>query len=76
LQVVSGSCFWFLLGFLILGSVLSLYYYLRFLFIFFVVVRGVYIVDFLKFFRLSIGLGMSFFLLGFPFYECFFYILV
>ena len=76
IQALSACSFPFLLFFLIIGSLLSLYYYLRFLFISFVHSSGFYsLFRFSKFSRVSVGFSLVVFLLGFPFYEVFFYLL-
>ena len=76
IQVLSRGPFPVLLFFLIIGSILSLYYYLRFLFVSFVHLSRFYVFfSFSKFLRLSVGVSLVVFLLGFPFYEVFFYLI-
>lgn len=74
IQVLIGFGGYFLCFFLILGAVLSLYYYLRFLFVFFLRGGFFYSLGFNKFYRFGIGLGLVVFVGGFPFYEVFYYV--
>lgn len=73
LQLVCSSSSFFLLGFLVVGSLLRLYYYLSFLFVFFVERSGLYPVYYKKFFRRSVRMGLILLVAGFPFYEFFYY---
>nr|YP_003001956.1 NADH dehydrogenase subunit 2 [Lineus viridis]ACO40324.1 NADH dehydrogenase subunit 2 [Lineus viridis] len=72
LQLVCSYSSFFLLSFLVVGSLLSLYYYLSFLFVFFVENSGSYFFYHKKFFGLLMGMGLVFLALGFPFYEFFY----
>ena len=72
LQVLLSNSVLLVLGFLIAGSIFSLYYYLSFLFVFYVVILENYILGFKKFFRFFVGLRLGFLRLGLPFYEVLF----
>jgi len=60
---------------LILGSLLRLYYYLRFLFVIFLSLGFAYKNFSAKFVSFSVPVGLLVFIGGFPFYEVFFYVL-
>nr|YP_006303256.1 NADH dehydrogenase subunit 2 [Zygeupolia rubens]ADZ05383.1 NADH dehydrogenase subunit 2 [Zygeupolia rubens] len=60
---------------LILGSLLSLYYYLTLVFVFFIGDSFSYNYDFYKFLSFSFGLCFVFFVMGFPFFEVLFFLL-
>ena len=61
--------------FLILGSILRLYYYLSFLFLFLIGFNSSYGSGDSKYYRFGVGLRLVVFLGGFPFYEIFYFVL-
>lgn len=74
LEIISSSGRILLFSFLILGALLSLYYYLSFLFIFTLTYDFFYGFCYKKHFLFMVPLRVCFFLGGLPFYEVVYYI--